>query len=75
MEFDSIVNHNLERGNQSVAGNLDSSVRLMVDDSEHRKADRRKADLALQESAERYRYNLSFTKANLMAGSAHALAA
>ena len=55
MEFDSIVNHNLERGNQSVAGNLDSSVRLMVDDSEHRKADRRKADLALQESAERYR--------------------
>ena len=55
MEFDLLVNHNLERGKQSVAGKVDRSVLLMVDDSEHRKADRRKADLALQKSEERYR--------------------
>src|ERR1700730_15177036 len=55
MEFDVLVDHDLERGKQSFAGNMDRSVLLMVDDSEHRKADRRKADLALQKSEERYR--------------------
>ena len=55
MEFDVLVDHDLERGNQGFAGNMDRSVLLMVDDSDHRKADRRKADLALQQSEERYR--------------------
>lgn len=26
MEFDSIVNHNLDRGNQSMAGSMDTGV-------------------------------------------------
>ena len=55
MEFDSLVNHNLARGKQSVAGNMDSNLVSMVNDSEQRRADRRKADLALQKSEERYR--------------------
>ena len=42
MEFDSLVNQDLQRRKQSVAGNMDGSVLLMVDDSEQRKADRRK---------------------------------
>ena len=55
MEFDSLVKQDLDRGKQSVAGYMDGGVLLMVDDSDHRKADRRKADLALQKSEERYR--------------------
>jgi len=55
MEFDSLVNQDLRRMKRSVAGNMDGSVLLMVNDSEQRKADRRKADLALQKSEERYR--------------------
>jgi len=55
MEFDSLVNQDLRRVTRSVAGSMDGSVLLMVNDSEQRKADRRKADLALQKSEERYR--------------------
>ena len=55
MEFDSLVNQDLRRVTRSVAGNMNGSVLLMVNDSEQRKADRRKADLALQKSEERYR--------------------
>ncbi len=55
MEFDSLINHDLEGGKQSFAGNMDRSVLSMVEGAEQRKADRRKADQALQKSEERYR--------------------
>lgn len=55
MEFDSLVNHDVEGGKQSFAGNTDRSVRLTMNDAEQRKADCRKADQALQKSEERYR--------------------
>ena len=55
MEFDSLVNQDLRRVKRSVAGNMDGSVLLMVNDMRAAKADRRKADLALQKSEERYR--------------------
>ena len=55
MEFDSLAKQEFVRGKQSVTSNLDYGVLSMVDDTDHRKADRRKADLALQKSEERCR--------------------
>src|SRR5688572_14735438 len=55
MEFDSLVNCDVEGRKQSVSGNNDCDGLLMVDEAEHRKHDRRQADLTLRKSEERYR--------------------
>jgi PAS domain S-box-containing protein len=54
MEFDSLVNQDLENRPQTFAC-IDPSVLLMMDDTEQRRAQRRKADQELEKSEERYR--------------------
>jgi PAS domain S-box-containing protein len=55
MTFDLLVSEGIESSGQGLAGNIDPSLLLMMDDSEKRNAQRRQADQKLQKSEERYR--------------------
>jgi PAS domain S-box-containing protein len=54
MEFDSLLSQDLESRAQ-IDGSIDASLLLMADDTDQRRAQRRKADQELEKSEERYR--------------------